>query len=109
MIEVSMMTMNWAAAMSPRASQRRLLGVPAGVWVEDMLMPFFEVGRTGGVPPRWARDGVRWSHVRCEGCCRVLSRCCPASVAVRLPAVGGSDLAQDRSVGRSLERGEHVS
>ena len=28
MIEVSMMTMNWAAAMSPRASQRLLLRAP---------------------------------------------------------------------------------
>jgi hypothetical protein len=35
-----MMTMNWAAAMSPSASQRRLLGAPAGEGVEDMMCPF---------------------------------------------------------------------
>jgi hypothetical protein len=34
-----MMTMNWAAAMSPRASQRLLLGA-AGGEVEDMVSPF---------------------------------------------------------------------
>ena len=33
-----MMTMNWAAAMSPRASQRRLPG--AEDVVDDMVSPF---------------------------------------------------------------------
>jgi hypothetical protein len=35
-----MMTMNWAAAMSPRASQRLLLG-GAERDVEDMVSPFW--------------------------------------------------------------------
>ena len=34
-----MMTMNWAAAMSPRASQRLLLGAAEGD-VDDMVSPF---------------------------------------------------------------------
>ena len=34
-----MMTMNWAAAMSPRASQRLLPGAAEGD-VEDMVSPF---------------------------------------------------------------------
>ena len=40
MMDVSMMTMNCAAAMRPRASQRRLLVAPAAVAVEDMSAPF---------------------------------------------------------------------
>jgi len=40
MIEVSMMTMNCAAAMSPSASQRRLLGPAAEGGVEDMVSAF---------------------------------------------------------------------
>jgi hypothetical protein len=36
-----MMTMNWAAAMSPSASQRRLLGAPTGEGEEDMMCPFW--------------------------------------------------------------------
>ncbi len=34
-----MMTMNWAAAMRPRASQRLLLGATEAE-VEDMVSPF---------------------------------------------------------------------
>ena len=39
-----MMTMNWAAAMSPRASQRRLLPVSALEDVEDMVCPSLVTG-----------------------------------------------------------------
>ena len=41
-----MMTMNWAAAIRPRASQRRRLGVPADV-VELMMVPFRGLGTAG--------------------------------------------------------------
>ena len=40
-----MMTMNWAAAMSPSASQRRRLGVSVWACVEDMVLPFWCVVR----------------------------------------------------------------
>jgi hypothetical protein len=42
-----MMTMNWAAAIRPKASQRWRLGIPGDV-VELMMVPLRDVG-----PPGW--------------------------------------------------------
>ena len=84
MIEVSMMTMNWAAAISPSASQRRLLRPPAAWGVVDMVIPL----------SGWTAVVGDVQHLLQRGCrrpVRSLSASRGAPTAAQGRAGGGSD------------------
>ena len=86
-----MMTMNWAAAMTPRASQRRLLRASAVEGDVDMSVPFCGDGAA------FVGCGTKVTALTCRSLSHRCRRCCPGSGAAQLGPVRGAG-----------ERGEHV-